>query len=591
MSKLPLVLVLQLVCLPLGLAADGPSAPKLVVLELRPENRAVTLDNAVTLTNMVRTHVVNAAGATLRVLSKEAVVEILQQSGKTAASCTAECQIETARVIGAEYVVSGTIAKVDAQWIVTLEAKRSRDGALISAQEAVVGQQAEVLKATTRAADDLVADLMKKLGAELAPPAKSESKGNVRPNVATGAKLADGKSVEAGDAGLGDLDLDELEQAEALKKAIDAAKIAQKNEQLTPEQKAAAWDAVGKLDVKGKNPYRTEAQQHAKEWRELAGARTRMAADWEKLQRMLKLEVVEIADKKKAVERFLAAYAGLGNEAAVQGAKAAKVALDAGKALPVVGNVADGMVRIAAGSFDMGSNGGADDEKPVHRVTLTRDFALDRTEVTVAAYDACVRAGRCVAHSKPFWNGWEQSDAAYCTWGATGKAQHPMNCVDWRQASDYCAWAGKRLPTEAEWEYAARGDGREYAWGAEWPPPPRTANFADANTKQAHPDRKVLEAYDDGFAETAPVGSFADDWRGLADMAGNVWEWVADAKDGYPAVDVIDPVVAKTENASRVMRGGSWSYDQPRDLRAAFRYNYAPQSRFDDVGFRCAKTL
>ena len=348
MPKPSLVLVLLLACIPLTLGAEAPPAPKVVVLELRPENKAIALDSAVVLTDIVRTRVVTSAGGALRVLSKEKVFEILQQSGKAAASCTADCQIQTAREVGAEYIVTGTIAKAGGQLVMTLEAKRSRDGAVLAAAQVMEENEKTLMKATGKGADELVADLLRKLAPEAA---KNHDKPNVRPNVGGGDKLADGRSVEAGDAGQ-DYDLDELEQAEALKKAIDAAKAAQGNDSLQPEQKAALWDALAKLSIKGKNPYRAEAEKHAQEWRELAGARTRMAADWEKLRRMLKLEVVSIEDKKTAVARFLAAYAGLGNEVAVAAAKAAKALLDAGATLPLGASVSaqTGTLRVVLGA-------------------------------------------------------------------------------------------------------------------------------------------------------------------------------------------------------------------------------------------------
>jgi hypothetical protein len=118
-----------------------------------------------------------------------------------------------------------------------------------------------------------------------------------------------------------------------------------------------------------------------------------------------------------------------------------------------------GMVSIPAGSFMMGSDDGYANEKPVHRVSVA-GFAMDVTEVTTAAYTACVRAGRCSAAGTD----------ELCNYGHSDKNNHPINCVDWDQATAYCGSVGKRLPTEEEWEYAARGtDGRKYSWGNEEP--------------------------------------------------------------------------------------------------------------------------
>ena len=582
MSKPFLLLVLLLTCLPLSLDAEAPAAPKVVVLELRPENKAIALDSAVVVTDIVRTRLVIDAGSALRVLSKEKVFEILQQSGKSAASCTADCQIQTAREVGAEYIVTGTIAKAGKRLVMTLEAKRSRDGAVLAAAQVMAPDEDALMGATAKGADELVADLLKKLAPDAA---KADEKPSVRPNVGVGAKLADGNSAQTGDAGLGDLDMDELEQAEALKKAIDVAKAAQGNDNLASEQKAAAWDAVAKLDVKGKNPYRAEAQQHAKEWRDLAGARTRMAADWDKLQRMLKLEVVDIADKKKAVARFLAAYAWLGSEAAVQGAKAAKVALDQGKALPLGGDVPAGMVLIPAGTFWMGCNATKDrgcqgNEKPQHKVTLPA-YYMDLTETTVGQYKACVDAGACTVPSS-------MQPAQYATY--PGLTTNPVNFVNWTQSQAYCQWRGTGfdLPTEAQWEMAARGSCEKNgstAGAAGCAAAMRTYPWGEAAATASH-------AVMTGSGGTAPAGSIpaGDSPYGLHDMAGNVWEWNRDwhSSTYYSSSPATEPFNSAGAS-SRVNRGGGFDGDAA-NLRAGHRNHDDPSGAYDGLGLRCMRS-
>ena len=227
------------------------------------------------------------------------------------------------------------------------------------------------------------------------------------------------------------------------------------------------------------------------------------------------------------------------------------------------------MVALPGGTFQMGSTDGDDDEQPVHEVTL-RAFALDRTEVTVAAYGACVAAGRCK----------EPETGEYYNWRVSGREGHPVNGVDWQDATAYCAWADKRLPTEAEWEYAARSGGRaqRYPWGDE----------------AATCERAVMADGGIGCGKggTWPVCSKArgNSAQGVCDLAGNVWEWVQDDYAGYSGLSVVDPTV-KNGKEEKVVRGGSWINNDARYLRAAFRLRYTATRRFFNVGFRCARTL
>ncbi len=232
------------------------------------------------------------------------------------------------------------------------------------------------------------------------------------------------------------------------------------------------------------------------------------------------------------------------------------------------------MVYVPGGTFLMGSDPAQDpdaasDEFPQHEVTLS-PYWLDKTEVTNAMYAACVAAGVCAASS--YANDNDYNGAAY-----------PVVGVSWNDADAYCAWAGGQLPTEAQWEYAARGDdGRLYPWGNQFDG--ALANFCDSNCTLSHRDPNV----NDGYALTAPVGSYApggDSWIGAADMAGNVWEWVDDWYAAYENTPQTDP--SGPESADyKVLRGGSW-HDDPRYLRAADRVYYSPTNRDVVIGFRC----
>jgi formylglycine-generating enzyme required for sulfatase activity len=225
------------------------------------------------------------------------------------------------------------------------------------------------------------------------------------------------------------------------------------------------------------------------------------------------------------------------------------------------------MVSIAAGKFTMGSNSGDTDEAPPHEVDVP-GFSMDRTEVTVNAYKECVDAGKC---SEP------DSDGP-CNWKKGGREGHPINCVVWNQATAFCSWAGKRLPTEAEWEYAARGAaGREFPWGSS---APRNQLCWDGEGNGVGKGNRM---------STCPSGSFPAGAtpETLQDMAGNVWEWVEDQHCPYKEGDKTS-VSKKCTNRVHVFRGGSWNDSDPSHVRGASRNG---GSTSNDVGFRCARAL
>ncbi len=193
------------------------------------------------------------------------------------------------------------------------------------------------------------------------------------------------------------------------------------------------------------------------------------------------------------------------------------------------------MVLVPAGEFTMGSNSGDDDEKPPHLVYLDA-FWIDKYEVTNAFYKKCVDAGKC---QRPNPTGSSTRNAYY---GNTQFDNYPVIYVAWADAKTYCEWAGKRLPTEAEWEKAARGtDGRTYPWGNDW-------------------DAKKLNSGEGGAGDTVAVGSYPAGASpyGVMDMAGNVWEWVADWYDAsyYSKSPVRNPT-GPSSGQTRGVRGGA----------------------------------
>ena len=273
-----------------------------------------------------------------------------------------------------------------------------------------------------------------------------------------------------------------------------------------------------------------------------------------------------------------------------------------------------GMVPVPGGKFFMGSDekDASDLEKPAHKVILA-PYCMDRFEVTVKEYVACTARNACKPASATN-EGWghdllARERAAYdpvCNIrDPEGRADHPINCVDWTMADAFCRAEGRRLPTEAEWEFAARGpDGRRYPWGDD-PPTAKRLNacgpecVAWGKEHKAEGDTSPAMYEDsDGFATTAPVGSFPDGRSpyGVEDVVGNVWEWVSDLyapygpEDGGPIPEQTDPKGPAVGNG-HVIRGGGWNGTQPGWVRPTFRYHADPLMRSHGYGFRCAKTL
>lgn len=257
------------------------------------------------------------------------------------------------------------------------------------------------------------------------------------------------------------------------------------------------------------------------------------------------------------------------------------------------------MVFVPAGIFYMGSEVGLGDEKPVHAVFLNA-FWIDQYEVTNAQFTKFVEDTEYTTEIETAGNSWiwdfstdnwAQIDGADWqhpngpTSDLTGLEEHPVVQVSWNDAVAYCEWAGGSLPTEAQWEKAARGgDARLYPWGnilfaGQY------ANGADINADVSWADL----ATDDGYALTAPVGSYPQGISpyGAYDMGGNVWEWVADWwNEYYYQNTTLDNPTGPTSGDQRGLRGGSW-LTLSTDLRATYRVHYTPTGSYDGLGFRC----
>ncbi|MFC1936893.1 formylglycine-generating enzyme family protein [Chloroflexota bacterium] len=238
----------------------------------------------------------------------------------------------------------------------------------------------------------------------------------------------------------------------------------------------------------------------------------------------------------------------------------------------------DGMVMafVPGGTFQMGSLEDEPDanpgEFPQHPVTVDA-YWIDLLEVSNAQYTLCVAEGVCRA-------------SRYANSSAYNGGDYPAVGVSWQDAQDYCAWIGGRLPTEAEWEYAAAGpDGLRYPWGDEFDG--NLLNFCDTNCAQSWADDQI----DDGYTESAPVGTYPGgaSWVGALDLAGNVWEWVWDWYSDFTPEMQTNPSGPES-GGYKIIRGGCWANGMD-GVRTAYRMQgsqeITPSIRHPNIGFRC----
>jgi|GEM_PF-1827366 len=222
-------------------------------------------------------------------------------------------------------------------------------------------------------------------------------------------------------------------------------------------------------------------------------------------------------------------------------------------------------VSIPGGKFMMGTAGfsaGFEDTKPAHEVVI-KPFEMFKTDVTVAQYAECVNAGKCTT----------PGTGGNCNWGIRERQKHPVNCVDWSQANQYAEFRGARLPSEAEWEYAARSGGKNYnyPWGDSLP----TSDMAVMNANGTMPVCSKLA----GNTE-----------QGLCDMAGNVYQWVQDRYQNSYVGAPVDGEAFEITGPLRVLRGSKFNANNASLLRTAYRFSTAPGYRYDFIGFRIAKS-
>ncbi|MDX9747814.1 MAG: formylglycine-generating enzyme family protein [Paludibacter sp.] len=257
------------------------------------------------------------------------------------------------------------------------------------------------------------------------------------------------------------------------------------------------------------------------------------------------------------------------------------------------------MVEIKGGTFFMGSNNGLPNEQPAHEVVVA-DFRLDKYPVTVAEFAKFVAATSYQTDAERFGDAgvfnfqtknWELKRGANWRYPLgtdyePAQDTHPVTQVSWNDAQAYCWWAKKRLPSEAEWEYAARNAGKSdrlYSWGNQL----IIDGTFKANVWQGS-DINAVQG-EDGFTFTSPVGYYGLNEIGLADMGGNVWNWCDDTFAMYPGSKeyyTVDP-------NSKVMRGGSFFFDPAMDksYTVTFRAPNTAETSLFNIGFRCTEDL
>jgi len=287
------------------------------------------------------------------------------------------------------------------------------------------------------------------------------------------------------------------------------------------------------------------------------------------------------AEEKQPRPQRWRLWAGFGITAALLGLCGLVFYISSRSPSPEAG--ADGIVQVFVpeGEFEMGGNE-FDDEKPIHSVYLDA-FWIDQMEVTNAMFAAFLNDKGNQSEGGANWLDASDDDVLIeqngGVWQAkSGFADHPVIEVTWYGANAYCEWAGRRLPTEAEWEKAARGglEGEKYPWGDQ---APVCASGAENGAQ-----------FVDCAGDTVVVGNYSPNGYGLYDMAGNVWEWVADWYDeSYYQNSSSDNPEGPESGGYRVLRGGSW-YNSVWYLRSAYRVRNTPDSPDSNYGFRCARS-
>jgi iron(II)-dependent oxidoreductase len=569
------LLVVSLACLSgfMARAQDRPIVAVFDIEDTREKKVQLAPEKLRSLTDYLSNKL--AIGGKFKIVPRANVYGALQaKKSESYKECYDEaCQIEIGKEVAAQKSLATKIDQLGAECIVTSTLFDLRQSATEnSASYRGPCGQSELLTAV----EQIAARLRGETGGGV-------QKAGIRfdtsdlPAVPSLELPAEGGTAASG-VDFGDVDVNAME-------LYDAAVQGEKDESVAISQKIVRWQQVQKKAPK----FRAHAtgrivawQEHARKKQQVDAVQKKRAArmmkDWEKLARLLKLKVISDEDREAWSEAFYQAYEVEARDnpfardakvveflAAVTEKKrkaeeerrSAELRLAEEKQLAVDKRLAEEK-RLAD------EKRRADEARTLAeqlRASIAWVFSrpagieLMKTEVTVALYRACVKAGKCSPPSRH-----EQ-----CNWDMAGGEQHPINCVDWNQAMAFCEFVGGRLPSEEEW-YAEASDGgkRQYPWGDQ----DVSCELAIFNWSQ--PGKGC------GKNSTWPVCSkpAGNSLSGLCDMCGNVREWTSSSNGSYGA-----------------MRGGSWSGTFRGDLRAAYRCEAIPEGRNSDFGFRCARSV
>ena len=490
---------------------------RIAVLEFQ-NPAGLTEQEVVYITELARGAAARLPAAKYFVMTRENILEQLPP-GTTLDECVGECEVETGRKVGADFVLTGEVIRFGASLRVLMKLHDTKTGRLLG-NERASGPKVDALE---RPVEQAAWRLFAWLGGAATRGAASTTPAPVElpsgdPYAAIGTAAAEEEALRTR--------LAEIERQKA------AARAERKRHEATARaERKRVFDAAVEAEWRDKvRPLAERGDQH--------GAR--------------------------ALEVFLKRWEGK----EFPNARADEVRALLAKAKGGASSLE--WIRIEGGAFKMGSANGYPDEGPVRRVRVPT-FWMSRSAVTVAQYRVCVQAGACGIR------GLTKRDT--CNWEKAGRESHPISCVTWAQAAAFATWAGGSLPSEAQWEYAARSGVEEwtYPWGNQLPTCARAVMYDGR--------------WGCGRNSSWPVCSKpnGNTKQGLCDMAGNVMEWVADWHLGGYAEAPTDGSASTGVGQYRVVRGGTWG-SNARDLRAACRGRFHPITAGGNLGFRVARS-